>query len=111
MLSLVQKPRFTGDRECGAILETHSPSRLLFPSCFTIPYECSHDLLIVTVWFPVQELQDFRPAAPVWSETMMSADQNPKATAALPRVAVPSCPQHPVSWFEHLGIEERIGDS
>ena len=37
--------------------------------------------------------------SPVWSETMMSADQSPEATAALPRVAVPSCPQYPVLWF------------
>jgi len=44
-------------------------------------------------------------------ETMMSADQSPKATAALPRVAVPPRSQHPVSWFERHGIEEEIGDS
>jgi hypothetical protein len=30
--------------------------------------------------------------SPVWSETIMSADQSTEATAALPRVAVPSCP-------------------
>ena len=66
--------------------------------------------LVATVQFPGQEMQDSRHAAPVWSEMMMSADQSPKATAALPRVAVPSRSQHPVSWFERLGIEERIGD-
>ena len=54
--------------------------------------------------FPGQGLQNSRHAAPVWSEMMMSADQSPKATAALPRVAVPSCSQHPVSWFERCGI-------
>ena len=51
--------------------------------------------------------------SPVWSETMMSAaaDQSPEATATLPRVAVPSRSQHPVSWFERRGVEEGIGDS
>ncbi len=102
----------TGDRECAAILEMHnSPSRLLFPSCFTLPYKCNHSPPIVTVWFPGQELQDSHHAAPVWSETMMSADQSPEATATLPRVAVPPRSQHPVSWFECCGIEEGIGDS
>jgi hypothetical protein len=41
---------------------------------------------------------------------MMSADQSPKATATLPKVAVPPRSQHPVSWFKHHGIEEGIGD-
>jgi hypothetical protein len=102
----------TGDRECAAILETHnSPSRLLFPSCFTLPYKCNHDPPIATVRFPGQELQDSRHAAPVWSEMMMSADQSPEATTTLPRVAVPPRSQHPVSWFKRCGIEEGIGDS
>ena len=79
------------------------PSRLLFPSCFTLPYKCSHDPSIATVRFLGQGLQESRHAAPVWSETMMSADQSPEATAALPRVAVPSCSQYPVSWFERRG--------
>ena len=60
---------------------------------------------------PRQGLQDSRHAAPVWSEMMMSADQSPEATAALPRGAVPLCSQHPMSWFQHRGIEEGIGDS
>jgi hypothetical protein len=94
-----------------AILETHSPSRLLFPSCFILLYKCDHDPSIATVRFPGQELQDSRHAAPVWSETMMSADQSPEATAALPRVAVPSGSQYPVSWFERRGLEEGIGSS
>ncbi len=102
----------TGDRECATILETHnSPLRLLFPSCFTLPYKCNHNPPIATVWFPGQELQDSRHAAPVWSGLMMSADQSPKATTTLPRVAVPPRSQHPVSWFERCGIEEGIGDS
>ena len=75
------------------------PSRLLFPSCFTLLCKCDHDPSIATVRFQGQGLQDSLHAAPVWSETMMSADQSPEATTALPRVAVPSCPQHPVSWF------------
>ncbi len=70
-------------------LREHSPSHLLFPSCCTLSYKCDHDPLIATVRFPGQELQDFHHAALVWSETMMSADQSPKATTALPRVAVP----------------------
>ena len=81
------------------------------PSCFTLPYKCNHDPSIATVQFPGQGLQDSRHAAPVWSETMMSADQSPKATATLVRVAVPPRSQHPVSWFEHRGIEEGISDS
>ena len=67
------------------------PSRLLFPSCFTLPCKCNHDPSIATVRFPGQGLQDSLHAAPVWSETMMSADQSLEATAALPKVAVPSC--------------------
>ena len=92
-------------------LRDASPSGLLFPSCFTLPYKCDHNPLIATVRFPGQGLQDSCHAAPVWSEMMMSADQSPKATAALPRVAVPSCSQHPVLWFERPGIEEGLGDS
>jgi hypothetical protein len=42
---------------------------------------------------------------------MMSADQSPKATATLPKVALPPHSQHPVLWFERHGIEEGIGDS
>ena len=86
------------------------PSRLLFPSCFTLPYKSNS---IATVRFPGpgQGLQDSRHAAPVWSETMMSADQSPNATTAFPRVAVPLRSQHPVSWFERHGLEEGIGDS
>ncbi len=49
---------------------------------------------------PGTGVQDSRPAAPVWSETMKSADQSPETTAALPRVAVPLWSRYPVSWFE-----------
>jgi hypothetical protein len=42
---------------------------------------------------------------------IMSADQSPEATATLPRVAVPTCSQYPVSWFKRCGIEEGIGNS
>ena len=42
---------------------------------------------------------------------MMSADQSPKATATLPKVALPPHSQHPVLWFERHGIEEGIGNS
>jgi hypothetical protein len=101
----------TGDRERAAILETHSPLHLLFPSCFTLLYKCNHDSSIATVQFPGQELQDSCHAAPVWYETMMSDDQRPKATATLPRVTVPPRSWHPVSWFEHHGIKEGRGDS
>ena len=92
-------------------LRDASPSGLLLPSCFTLPCKCDHNPLIATVWFPGQGLQDSCHAAPVWSEMMMSAYQSPEATAALPRVAVPSRSQHPLSWFKRLGIEEGIGDS
>ena len=67
------------------------------------PFDC--------VRFPGQELQDSRHAAPVWSETMMSADQSTEATATLPRVAAPPRSQHPVPWFERRGIEEGISTS
>ena len=39
---------------------------------------------VLTIFFP--------SCSPVWSETITSANQNTEATAALPRVAVPSCP-------------------
>ncbi len=111
LLSCVRKPRINRRQGSAAILETHSPSRLLFPSCFTLPYKCNHNRSIATVRFAGQELQDSHHAAPVWSEMMMSADQSPEATTTLPRVAVLPRSQHPVSWFEHRGIEEGIGNS
>ena len=112
LIELCPKKRgLTGDRECAPILGMHSPSCLLFPSCFTPPYKCNHNPSIVTVRFPGQELQDSRHAAPVWSETMMSADQSTEATATLPRVAAPPRSQHPVPWFERRGIEEGISTS
>ena len=51
------------------------------------------------------------PAAPVWFESMMSADQSTEATATLPRVAVPPRSQHPVLWLVCRVIEEGIRDS
>ncbi len=81
------------------------------PQLLHPPNKCNHDSSIATVRFLGQGLQDSCHAAPIWSETMMSADQSPKATAALSRAAVPTRSQHPVLWFERRGIEEEIGNS
>ncbi len=81
------------------------------PQLLPLLNKCDHNSSIATVQFLGQGLQDSRHAAPVWSEMMMSADQSPKATAALSRAAVPPRSQHPVLWFKCRGIEEGIGDS
>jgi hypothetical protein len=73
--------------------------------------KCSHHTLIATVRFPGQELQDSPLQAPVWSETVTSADQRYETAGTLPQIPAPPYSQYPVLWFERCGIEEWIGVS
>ncbi len=73
--------------------------------------KCSHHTSIATVRFPGQELQDSHLQAPVWSETVTSADQRYKTAGTLPQIPALPYSQYPVLWFEHCGIEEWIGVS
>jgi hypothetical protein len=87
------------------------PSRLLFPSCFTLPYKCSHDPSIATVRFLGQGLQESRHAAPVWSETMMSADQSPRPPQPSRGLPCPRAPSTLCRGSSVVALEEGIGDS
>jgi hypothetical protein len=73
--------------------------------------KCSHHPLIATVWFPGQKLHDSHLQAPVWSETVTSADQRYKTAGTLPQIPALPYSQYPVLWFERSGIEEGIGIS
>jgi hypothetical protein len=63
------------------------------------------------VRFPGQELQDSHLQAPVWSETVTSTNQRYHTAGTLPQIPMLLYCQYPVLWFEHHGIEERIGVS
>ncbi len=73
--------------------------------------KCRHHTSIATVRFPGQRPQDSRLQAPVWSDTVKSANQRYETAGTLPQIPALPYYQYPVLWFECHGIGEWVGIS